>query len=205
MQNTWGADSQKMNRKNFLKFGCLTAVAALTEIPGNARAQEGLAEGDAFSVFPSQPQTVVSYSRCEPLHCDMVEFDTSGCFVPWVEGNYRTGCFVAPVPCIVEFHANILFGSPPNGAEQAVWFMKNVLPTVIGEIGGEHGGDDVPVCQPANVAYNVSTRLTRMLKLAAGDRVWCVPGINTGAALTGAKNSGQLIVNYFQGKVIKVL
>ena len=164
--------------------------------------------GKSFHAYPSAPQTIAVYSRNEPLHCNVVEFDTTGCFVPWVPGNYATGCFVAPAPCIVEFHANILIqGPPPNGACINVWFMKNTLPTVVGTVGGEIAGDDCPVYQPPNgTLFNMSTRLTRKLSLLAGEKVWCVPGINCGGQLTNAiGGNGNNAVNYFEGHILELL
>ena len=196
----------KIARSSFLAIGGATIVAAM--LPPANRSRKELVQGTSFVVYPSTPQTIAAGSRTEPLHCDLVEFDTTGCFIPWVSGHYNTGCFLAPVACVVQFHANILFQSPKDGAEASVWFMKNVLPPPDGTVGGEIAGDDVSVSQPANypnVAYNISAMVTRLLKLAPGDRVWAVPGLNGGGPLTGSVGSRHATVNYFQGTVVQVL
>lgn len=166
--------------------------------------------GQSFHVYPSAPQAVDQapyyYSRSVPLQADTVEFDT---ITPTGHGYYDTTnfCYVANVPQIMRFHAHLLFGSPRNGSVMNVWFMKNVLPPPDGSVGGEMCGDDASVYQnPGYPCSNQSCRVTRLMKLNAGDRVWCVPGNAGGGNLTGAvAGNGNNTVNYFEGELLELL
>jgi len=156
-----------------------------------------------FHAYPSQPQTVQVYARSEPLHCDVVEFDTTLSFIPWDVADKLSGCFLAQRDCIVDFHANVLVAAPNNpGVIVNAWIMKNLLPPPDGSIGGEIAGDDV--CVPSAGGY-VSARVSRKLKLIAGDRVWAVPGINCGGTVLGATGgmNGGNTVNYFEGTILE--
>lgn len=147
-----------------------------------------------FHVYPSATQAIAAYSRSIPLQCDTIEINTL------TRGYFDTTghCFVATAPVIMQFYANVLLSSPPLGACINVWLFKNVLPPPDGSSNGEWCGDDVSVYQPSSLG-NVSARIQRIMSLQTGDRVWAVPGINCGGALTGASNAGVNTVNYFEG------
>ncbi len=156
--------------------------------------------GLSFHTYPSVAQYVdgppTPYSRATPLACDTLEWDTTGCF------DTVNHCFTATAAMIVRFNAVVLFQTPAVGQQCNVWFMKNVLPPPDGSIGGEICGDDVTVFQPSS-AFNVTARISRLIKLNAGDRVWCVPGCNGGGQLTNAvAGNGYYTCNYFEGEII---
>jgi hypothetical protein len=164
----------------------------------------------AFHVYPSSAQAVDQapnlYSRSIPLQANVVEFDTingtgKGYYDP---ANF---CYVALVPQIMRFHAHLLFQTPRDGGIMNVWFMKNTLPPPDGSVGGEMCGDDAAVYQKAGYgANNQSCRVTRLMRLNAGDRVWCVPGFAGGGALTNSvAGNGNNTVNYFEGDLIELL
>lgn len=157
--------------------------------------------GLSFHAYPSVAQYVDGppnpYSRATPLSCDMLEWDTTGCF------DTVNFCFTANAAMVVRFHGTVLFLSPNIGAQANVWFMKNILPPPDGSVGGEMCGDDVTVYQPAPTLYNLTARTTRLMKLDIGDRIWCVPGCNGGAQLANAVAvNGNNTCNYFEGEII---
>lgn len=161
--------------------------------------------GQSFHAYPlSGGQAIAAYSRNEPLHCDTAEHDTTGAFSLWT-GAYTTGCFIAPVACVMQFHAMVLINMPPRDACANVWLMKNLLPTVAGAIGGECCGDDVPTYQAPTYGYNTTARVSRIMKLVAGDHVWAVPGISCGGSITNSvAANGFNTVNYFEGVCLSV-
>lgn len=149
----------------------------------------------SFHAYPSAPQHIAPYSRAVPLQADVLEVSTL------TKGHYDVvnHCFVADQAVMMQFHANFLFATPPSGSEISAWLYKNVLPPPDGSSTGEAAGDDVVVYQPPGVTYNVSSRVTKILSLQPGDRVWAVPGINGGGNLTGAVSGTYDTVNYFEG------
>lgn len=164
--------------------------------------------GKSFHAYPSVAQYIDSppnlYSRSVPLACDTLEWDTTGCF------DLINHCFVANVAMIVDFHAMVLWDTPNLGASVNVWLFKNVLPPPDGSTNGEMCGDDVVVFQPGGfggtppgVKMNTTARISRRMKLAAGDKVWAVPGCAGGGQLTNACNGGENTVNYFEGEIIE--
>jgi hypothetical protein len=157
---------------------------------------------DSFHAKCSATQVIMSYSRAEPLHCDQIEWDDTGCFVPWdaAKGPQNSGFFQANRDMVVEFHLNVLFCQPPNGYWVACWLMKNVLPPPDGSMGGECAGFDVSVYNPnGSSSNNVSAALTRKLLLTAGDKIWPVPGMAFGGTTAGVSTA----VNYFEGKILR--
>lgn len=152
----------------------------------------------AFHAYPSTVQTFASYDRSQPLACDTVEFDTTTWFDPV---QY---CFVAKAPCILRATANILWHEPPENAGLTLLFIKNTLPPPGGSTGGEIAGDDVIA---RGQARNQSCRLSRLLKLDTGDRLWAVPCIDAGGSLTIAYGGdvGYNTVNYFEGMILDLL
>ena len=157
--------------------------------------------GLSFHAYPSVAQYINAppnpYSRATPLACDVLEWDTTGCF------DTTNHCFVANAAMIVRFNAVVLFIIPVVGQQINVWFMKNTLPPPDGSIGGEMGGDDMTVFQSPSANFNLTTRITRQMQLAAGDKVWCVPGCNGGGQLANAvAANGNNTCNYFEGEII---
>lgn len=162
--------------------------------------------GQSFHVYPSARQTFAQYDRSQPLACDTAEFDTTECFnlgATNPDGS-KGHCWVAPVACIVEFHTTVLWQVPMNTAFLVLLLTKNTLPVAGGTTGNEMAGDDVVADQPGNT--NIANRVTRKMQLAAGDKVWAVPCINSGGPLTNAvAGNGNNTCNYFEGVVLELL
>lgn len=153
----------------------------------------------SFRAYPSIAQTFLAYDRRIPLACNVALWDTTGAF------DFGNHCFVAPCDCVVDFHVQLLWAAPPDGWQFAALLIKNTLPTVIGDTGGEIAGDDICVHQPnPTTLYNQSSRLSAKLKLVAGDKVWAVPCSASGnATLCPAIGvNGNNIATYFEGVII---
>ena len=180
-----------ISRREFLIEA--SAVLASTAF-AKANPIEGQITMGVFHAYPSAAQAIAAYSRSIPLQCDTIEINTL------TRGYFDTTghCFVATAPVIMQFYANVLLSAPPRDASINVWFFKNVLPPPDGSSNGEWCGDDVSIYQPSSPG-NCSARIQRIMSLQAGDRVWAVPGINCGGALTGAVSAGVNTVNYFEG------
>lgn len=157
----------------------------------------------SFHVYPSKVQSFAAYDRSTPLACDTIEFDTTGCFnVSPTNPDGSTGyCFVAAGPCIVQFQAQVLWANPVNTADITLLITKNVLPPPGGQKGGEIAGTDYAV-SPGSQVY--SGQVFRTLQLVAGDKVWCIPCINSGGTLTTAVGgmNGTNNCNYFEGTIV---
>jgi len=173
--------------------------------------------GASFHAYPSVAQYVDAppsiYSRAVPLACDVLEWDTTGCFDV---ANHR---FVANAPMVVSFHAMVLFLGAKIGQSVNVWLMKNALPPPDGSTGfwqdgqwaGEYCGDDVPVFQPGGfgscpvgVNFPITARVHRLMRLGLNDCVYAVPGAAGGCQLANAVN-GANTVCYFEGEIIELL
>lgn len=165
--------------------------------------------GSSFHVYPSGAQAIDQppnqYSRATPLACDTIEYNT----IPASVGTFDTAqhCYIATVAQVVRFHAHLLWQNPRSGGIMNCWFMKNTLPPPDGSVGGEMCGCDTEVYQnPSYAPNNQSCNVTRQMQLAAGDKVWCVPGFAGGGQLTNAvAANGNNTVNYFEGEVLEVL
>jgi len=151
----------------------------------------------AFHVSLAAQYTLVQYSRAEPMHCSYVEFDDTGCFVPWDPAVPQSGYFQANCNCTAEFYVNGLCNAPGDTTWFAVWTMLNVLPPPDGTTGGECGGYDVAAYKGAS-RPNLSSSCQRTIKLKTGDKVWPVAGSNQ-QGLIVPPGSG---CNYFEGKIL---
>lgn len=154
----------------------------------------------SFHVYPSGAgKHYNAYDHSQPLACDTAEFDFTGAF------DFVNHCFVAPCDCVVKFYAQILWDKPISGAAVTLLFMKNVLGTAAGGVGGENSGIDDIVYQSV-VPLVKSVQNSRIMSLLAGDKVWAVPvvGASGGASLTGAATGSPPVntCNYFEGEII---
>jgi hypothetical protein len=162
---------------------------------------------DSFHAHMSQVQTFVQYDRTKPLRMDTVDWDDTGLFHPWVASDPLSGYFQPDRDMTVEFHLNVLFDKPPHGVWVACWLFRGSLPTVVGAANGEAAGFDLSVSNHQFPAPSwppqdnmVSTSLTRILRLSAGEKVWSVAGTSW-TNLQTAGNNG--ITCYFEGKILK--
>jgi hypothetical protein len=169
--------------------------------PGDASAG-GAVIIKSFHAHAGAEQHMVVYSRAEPLHCDVVEWDDTGCFVPWSAAVPQSGYFQADREMLIQFSLNVLWNTPPDGFWVACWLMKNELPAADGNVGGEIAGYDVSVSNPHDAARNmVSAAIVRTLHLQAGDKIW--PVLGSGAP-NGADTAGTNgVINYFEGMILK--
>lgn len=144
--------------------------------------------GKSFHAYPSRVLSYLPYDRRIPLACDTLEWDTTGLF------DIRNHCFVPDV-----------WQAPPLGAQIATLFFRGVLPTVIGATDGEDEGNDINAYQSGS--QNIGDFASRTMKLAAGEKVWCVPCIACGGTLTNALGgaSGFNTVNWFEGEILECL
>jgi hypothetical protein len=162
-----------------------------------------LKAGQAFHVYPSQQQTFVRYDRGTPMACDMIEFDTTGC---WDVSQYG---WVAPADCVVQFYAEILWQTPPNGAYTCAVICLNpaVPPPPVGDPTGEVAGalDTVMNWAPGGQACNQGTMAMRVLKLKKDDVVKIMPCINSGGTLCNSVGqAGYSDCTFFEGVVLSV-
>lgn len=158
--------------------------------------------GYSLHAFANDAQVMQQYSRNEPLHAGNVEHNS----IPAGVGVYDTNTYryTAQVAQRVRATANVLHDKPAMGGSINVWIMKNQLPTVVGQVGGEIAGDDVVVYQPN--AQNATARVDRIITLQPGEWICAVPGASGGGKLTnGVAGNGNNTVNYFEVEVLEIM